>query len=249
MLGRRAQIESVRGTEVSVRAGAQWGQGWVPSATTTPRPLSWGRRRSTVEAWIHSSTFTTINIFTFGMEKKMKTVSLRFWIPFLFFPKINASQGSLSMVCAYPGSLFPVSITKWNKYICGLQRTSFCLNHFPWNLKKKKKVTFASISVTPPTLTRQLMTSTWWPCYKGHCEMTKLTLCEIKPSGGLDLAKTLANKGGRRPGNRTDHKHMLCWLKGSYRKDPITVFSAAPWPQPSNRKVKGNFDKLKYHYH
>lgn len=135
------------------------------------------------------------------------------------------------MVCAYPGSLFPVSITKWNiKYICRLQRTSFCLNHFPWNLKK---VTFASISVTPPTLTMQWKTSTWWPCYKGHSEMTKLALCEIKPSGGLDLAKTLANKGGRRPGNRTDHKQMLCWLEGSYRKDPITVFSAASWPQPS----------------
>lgn len=40
VLGRRTQIESVWGTEVSVRAGAQWGQGWVPSATTTPRPLS-----------------------------------------------------------------------------------------------------------------------------------------------------------------------------------------------------------------
>lgn len=75
--------------------------------------------------------------------------------------------------------------------------------------------------------------------------MTKLALYEIKPSGGLDLAKTLANKGGRRPGNRTDHKHMLCWLEGSYRKDPITVFSAAPWPQPSNRKVKGNFWQIK----
>lgn len=202
--------------------------------------------------WKHGYTQALLPQSTYlhSAWKKKKKWKLYLYVfgffPF-FFPKINASQGSLSMVCAYPGSLFPVSITKWNKYICGLQRTSFCLNHFPWNLKKK--VTFASISVTPPTLTRQLMTSTWWPCYKGHCEMTKLTLCEIKPSGGLDLAKTLANKGGRRPGNRTDHKHMLCWLKGSYRKDPITVFSAAPWPQPSNRKVKGNFDKLKYHYH
>lgn len=41
VLARRAHVErSVRGTEVLVRAGAQWGQGGVPSATTTPHPLS-----------------------------------------------------------------------------------------------------------------------------------------------------------------------------------------------------------------
>lgn len=41
VLARRAHVErSVRGTEVLVRAGAQWGRGGVPSATTTPHPLS-----------------------------------------------------------------------------------------------------------------------------------------------------------------------------------------------------------------
>lgn len=41
VVGWRAHVErSVRGTEVSVRAGAQWGQGGVPRATTTPHPLS-----------------------------------------------------------------------------------------------------------------------------------------------------------------------------------------------------------------
>lgn len=94
--------------------------------------------------WKHGYTQALLPQSTYlhsAWKKKNENCIFTFLDSFpFFFPKINASQGSLSMVCAYPGSLFPVSITKWNiKYICRLQRTSFCLNHFPWNLKKKKK--------------------------------------------------------------------------------------------------------------
>lgn len=178
----------------------------------------------------------------------MKTVSLRFWIPFLFFfSKINAlSQGSLSMVCAYPGSLLPVSITKWNiKYICGLQRTSFCLNHFPWNLKKSYVCIYQCDSPYPHQAVNDidLMALLQGPLWNDKAHYVKLNLVGAWTSLRHSPTKVAGGLGTEQTTN------MLCWLEGSYRKDPITVFSAAPGPQPSNRKVKGNFDKLKYHYH
>lgn len=167
MLGRRTQVESVQGTEVSVRAGAQWGQGWVPSATTTPRPLSWGRRRSTVEAWIHSSTFTTINIFTFGMETNEINFFFfifNFWIPFLF--SYTWSQGSLSISCAFPG-LFSLweKLNEMSSKFVGYRE---CPLFKSFSLKLKKLDTHPSVWLPLPSpCSEKTSTSTWWPPLQG----------------------------------------------------------------------------------
>lgn len=62
--------------------------------------------------------------------------------------------------------------------------------YFPIAHQKKKKVSF---SVTPPTLTMQRTTLTWWTGYKGDSKLTKLALW-ISTESGFDLAKTLLKK-------------------------------------------------------
>ena len=195
MLGWRAHVKRKcsgrgggvgwEGSEVSVRAGAQWGQGGAPSATTNPPTPS--AEVDGVLLWKHGYTQALFFLFSLNHNQYIyirheETNEInRFGF---LSSSLTPGQGSLSIfsvVC--PLRLLSLCVNnkpKTSRYICGLQRNvsfkSFIFLKRKKEKEKKKKI--ASISVTPPTLTMQwtTLTLTRWPGYKGHSELTKLAL-------------------------------------------------------------------------